>query len=68
MRAGAIVSRYGIEIKLADTWKAVHPPAGPLPYSFETAAEAEALARVLYPKLMRQKREGGEELIRISAR
>ena len=42
---------YGIEIKANGKWKVVNPPAGPPPYSFKTKAEAETLARVLYPAI-----------------
>ena len=55
---------YGIEVKLTGTWRAIHPPSGPPPYSFKTAIEAETLARILYPELWRLHRG---ELIRIKA-
>lgn len=58
---------YGIEVKTSGgAWKVVNPPGGPPPYCFKTEAEAETLARILYPELMRVRTEGGEELIRIA--
>ena len=51
---------YGIEIKVSGSWKAVNPPIGPPPYSFETRAEAETMARVLYPAMA-----SNPELVRI---
>lgn len=42
---------YGIEIKVKGRWFAVHPPAGPPPYSFAARAEAETMARILYPAI-----------------
>ena len=54
---------YGIETKVSGSWRAINPPCGPPPYCFKTEAEAEALARVLFPELMRLKRG---ELIRIA--
>lgn len=62
MKGGVTVEdvKYGIEIKVSGEWKAVNPPAGPPPYSFETVEEAAAMARVLYPALI-----GKPELLRI---
>lgn len=51
---------YGIEIRANGSWRAVNPPAGPPPYSFATRAEAETLARVLYPAIWNK-----PELLRI---
>jgi hypothetical protein len=54
---------FGIEVKMRDgAWKALAPPGGPPPYCFRTELEAETMARVLYPALMRSKQG---ELIRI---
>lgn len=59
---------YGIEVKTSGgAWKAVNPPCGPPAYCFKTEAEAETLARILYPELMRVRSEGGEQLIRIAS-
>ncbi len=52
---------YGIEIKCSGKWKAMNPPAGPPPYSFKTKAEAETMARILYPAMY-----NNPELLRIA--
>lgn len=51
---------YGIEIKVSGEWLAVNPPGGPPPYSFATKAEAETMARILYPAMV-----GDPEMLRI---
>lgn len=43
---------YGIEIKVSGRWLPVNPPAGPPPYSFKVKAEAETMARILYPAIV----------------
>ena len=42
---------YGIEIKAGGEWLPVNPPGGPPPYRFATRAEAETMARILYPAI-----------------
>lgn len=46
--------KYGIEIKVGENWKPVNPPAGPPPYSFKTRPEAETMARILYPAMVKK--------------
>jgi hypothetical protein len=45
--------KYGIERKVGSIWEMVRPPTAP-PYEFESKAEAETMARILYPELFRE--------------
>lgn len=53
---------YGIEMKVGNKWLPVRPPTSP-PYEFKSKAEAETMARVLFPDL---KREGEDAVVRVS--